>query len=146
MVKVAQAILRHASISPKKLNPFAKMLRHSHVDDALIQCQISPKKAAKLCYQVLRSAIANATVKGMEESKLLVEEAFVGKAKFLKRMRIHGKGRSGVMHKMRAHLTIVVREGNVRRKTKVVPPYLQRVRKHALPKAAAAAVSVSSAQ
>ena len=48
----AQAILRGASISPKKLNRFAAVVRGLHVEDALIQCKTSPQKAAKMCHRV----------------------------------------------------------------------------------------------
>lgn len=50
--RTAQAVLRKTKISPKKLNEFARLIRRMHIDDALVQCQIAPKKAAKLCYKV----------------------------------------------------------------------------------------------
>lgn len=50
--RTAQAVLRKTRISPKKLNEFAKLIRRMHIDDALVQCQVAPKKAAKLCYKV----------------------------------------------------------------------------------------------
>ena len=48
----AQAILRGAAISPKKLNRFASVIRGLHIEDALIQCQASPLKAANLTHTV----------------------------------------------------------------------------------------------
>lgn len=50
--RTAQAVLRKTKISPKKLNEFARLIRRMHIDDALVQCQVAPKKAAKLCYKV----------------------------------------------------------------------------------------------
>ncbi len=50
--RTAQAVLRKTKISPKKLNEFAKLIRRMHIDDALVQCQVAPNKAAKLCYKV----------------------------------------------------------------------------------------------
>ena len=50
--RTAQAVLRKTKISPKKLNEFAKLIRRMHVEDALVQCQFAPNKAAKLCYKV----------------------------------------------------------------------------------------------
>lgn len=125
--EAARAILRGAKISPKKLTPFAKLLRRVHVGDALIQCQASPKKAAAICDGVLRSAIANAKQHGMDQERLFVDEAFVTKGRFMKRPLYHGRGRQGVMHKRRSHLTIVVKEGDVPRRTRVLAPYLQRL-------------------
>lgn len=51
--RTAQAVLRKTKISPKKLNEFARLIRRMHIDDALVQCQVAPNKAAKLCYKVL---------------------------------------------------------------------------------------------
>ena len=50
--RTAQAVLRKQRISPKKLNEFARLIRRKHIDDALVQCQVAPNKAAKLCYKV----------------------------------------------------------------------------------------------
>lgn len=50
--RTAQAVLRKTKISPKKLNEAARLIRRMHIDDALVQCQIAPQKAAKLCYKV----------------------------------------------------------------------------------------------
>lgn len=48
----AGAKLRGIRISPKKLNHFAKVIRRMHVEDALAQCQVSVKKAARFCAKV----------------------------------------------------------------------------------------------
>jgi len=40
----------------------------------------------------------------------LTAEAFVGKGDFKKRVSIHGKGRSGIMHRPECRLTVVLRE------------------------------------
>lgn len=37
-------------------------------------------------------------------------EAFVGKDKYLKRIRIHGKGKCGRMERTRCRLTVIVKE------------------------------------
>ncbi len=49
---IARAILRNTKISPQKLNDFARIVRRLHVDEAIVQCQISIKKAAKLVQNV----------------------------------------------------------------------------------------------
>ena len=50
--RVAHAKLRNARISPQKLNDVVRIIRRLQVDEALIQCQMSVKKAAKLIYKV----------------------------------------------------------------------------------------------
>lgn len=126
--KCAQAVLRGARIGPRKLNMFVDVFRGLHIEDALIQCQIHHKKAARLCEKLLLSAKANATNNhGLDGSKLKVKEAWVGKGKYLRRISIHGRGRSGVMHKYRSHLTIILKEEETPRRTKVIPMLQERV-------------------
>ncbi|XP_050208227.1 50S ribosomal protein L22, chloroplastic-like [Mercurialis annua] len=106
-----QAILKNIKQSPKKVNLLAALVRGMRVEDALLQLQVTTKRAAKTVYQVIHSARANATHNyGFNPERLLVAEAFVGKGLFKKRVSYHAKGRSGVMVKPECRLTIVLRE------------------------------------
>ncbi|XP_050887002.1 uncharacterized protein LOC127092214 [Lathyrus oleraceus] len=81
------------------------------VKDALLQLQVTVKRASKTVYQVIHSARANASHNhGLDPERLIVAEAFVGKGDFKRRISYHGKGRSGVMHRPESRLTVVVRE------------------------------------
>ena len=72
---LARAVARSLAISPQKLNDFAKVVRGLPISDALIQCNMSPKKSAKVVHKVLLSARANAvTNQGLEASRLCVGE------------------------------------------------------------------------
>jgi large subunit ribosomal protein L22 len=126
--KRAHAVLRGARIGPRKLNSFVDVIRGVHIDDALIQCKIHNKKAARLTEKLLESARANAVNNhGLDGSQLMVDQAWVGKGQYLRRVSIHGRGRSGVMHKTRSHLTVVLKEeDNVPRKVKVMPMVQER--------------------
>ncbi|VFQ88888.1 unnamed protein product [Cuscuta campestris] len=106
-----QAVLKGIKQSPKKVNLVAALVRGMRVEDALLQLQVTVKRAAKTVYQVIHSARANATHNhGLDPARLLVAEAFVGKGLYLKRVSYHAKGRSGVMERPRCRLTVVVRE------------------------------------
>ncbi|XVF07500.1 hypothetical protein REPUB_Repub06bG0144300 [Reevesia pubescens] len=106
-----QAVLKEIKQSPKKVNLVAALVRGMRVEDALLQLQLTVKRAAKTVYQVIHSARANATHNhGLDPERLLVAEAFVGKGMFLKRISYHAKGRSGIRERARCRLTIVVRE------------------------------------
>ncbi|GAU34722.1 hypothetical protein TSUD_16950 [Trifolium subterraneum] len=97
--------------SPKKVNLVAALVRGMLVKDALLQLQVTIKRASKTVYQVIHSARANAAHNhGLDPDRLIVAEAFVGKGDFKKRVSYHGKGRSGIMHKPECRLTVVVRE------------------------------------
>ncbi|TYH89252.1 hypothetical protein ES332_D01G245600v1 [Gossypium tomentosum] len=106
-----QAVLKKIKQSPKKVNLVAALVRGMRVEDALLQLQVTVKRAAKTVYQVIHSARANATHNhGLDPDRLLVAEAFVGKGLFLKRVSYHGKGRSGIKERPECRLTVVVRE------------------------------------
>ncbi|KAG9160429.1 hypothetical protein Leryth_008821 [Lithospermum erythrorhizon] len=81
------------------------------VEDALLQLQVTVKRAAKTVYQVIHSARANATHNhGLDPDRLLVAEAYVGKGFFRKTVSYHAKGRSGIRERPMCRLTVVVRE------------------------------------
>ena len=90
----------------------ARLTRGLSVDEAEAQLElISYKKAARIAVQVLRSAKANATNNhGLDASRLSIQRAYVGKGRFLKRVKYHARGKSGVMHHGHAHLTFILEE------------------------------------
>lgn len=123
----AKAILRGVQIGPRKLNLFAKVIRGLHIEDALIQCEVHPKKAARICKDVILSAKANAIHNhGLDASKLKVDQAWVGKGRYIKRTSIHGRGRSGIRHKYYSHLTVVLKEELTAKRTKIIPMMQER--------------------
>ncbi|KAM0916895.1 hypothetical protein ACQ4PT_009905 [Festuca glaucescens] len=68
-----QAIKKDIKQSPKKVNLVAKLVRGMRVEDALLQLQVTVKRAAKTLYQVIHSARANAAHNhGLDPDKLLV--------------------------------------------------------------------------
>ncbi|KAI3930430.1 hypothetical protein MKW92_014138 [Papaver armeniacum] len=96
---------------PKRLIWWLHWLGGMRVEDALLQLQLTVKRASKTVYQVIHSARANATHNhGLDKDRLLVAEAFVGKGLFKKRVSYHAKGRSGVKVRAECRLTVVVRE------------------------------------
>lgn len=131
---MAQAILRDAHISPQKLNDFVRIIRRLHVDEALIQSEVSIKKAARFVHKLLLSARANGTNNhGLDGSRLYVDRAVVTKAAMQKRTALHARGKTGVIHKRRSHLTIILRELDAgaaapRKVTRIIRPLLQRGR------------------
>lgn len=106
-----QAILKGIKQSPKKVNLVAALVRGMRVEDALLQLQVTVKRASKTVYQVIHSARANAVHNhGLDPDRLLVAEAFVGKGFFKKRLSYHSKMRHGMMVRPECRLTVVVRE------------------------------------
>ena len=48
----ARAVLRDIPISAKKLAMWTDVVRRKHIDDAIVQCEMAHKKAAKICLKV----------------------------------------------------------------------------------------------
>ncbi|KAK4721163.1 hypothetical protein R3W88_011396 [Solanum pinnatisectum] len=106
-----QAILKGIKQSPKKVNLVAALVRGMRVEDALLQLQVTVKRAAKTVYQVIHSARANAVHNyGFDPDRLLIAEAFLGKGLFKKRLSYHAKGKCGMMVRPECRLTVVLRE------------------------------------
>lgn len=115
-----QAILKNIKQSPKKVNLVAALVRGMRVEDALLQLQVTVKRAAKTVYKVIHSARANATHNhGLDPDRLLVAEAFVGKGYFQKRISYHAKGKCGIKVRPECRLTVVVRELTPEEETKI---------------------------
>jgi len=129
----ATAVLRGTKGSPKKFNAFLRVIRGLKVEDALIQCDLSPKRVAKTVGAVIQSAIGNAVNnQGLDRDRLVVALATVGKGTYLRRVSYHGKGRSGVMHRARSHVAIELEESDkVKRRVSICDeemPWMRRRR------------------
>ena len=74
------------------------------VEDALLQLQVTVKRAAKTLTLLLDDT---------------AEEAFVGKGLYLKRLSYHAKGRCGVRERPRCRLTALVREATAEEEAKI---------------------------
>jgi large subunit ribosomal protein L22 len=109
----AVAVLRGTKGSPKKFSAFLRVIRGLRVEDALIQCDMSPKRVAKTVGKVILSAIGNGVNnQGLDRDRLVISEAVVGKGQYLRRVSMHGRGRSGTMHRPRSHVTIKLEEND----------------------------------
>lgn len=125
-IRTAKARRLGINVSHRKLNLVAKLVRTLHIEEARRQLIGCNKKTTSIVMQTIDTAVTNARVFGLREDRLIVEEAFVGKGKYLKRIRPwHGKGRFGVEHKKYAHLTVKVRELDEELwEAKVLPQYV----------------------
>ena len=107
----AMALDRSLRSSAQKLNLVAESIRGMDASKALIQLQFSKKRIAADVKKVLQSAIANAENNhNLDIDKLIVSEAYVGKALVMKRFRPRARGRGGKILKPISNLTVIVRE------------------------------------
>ena len=107
----AKAFARSIRSSAQKLNLVAQSIRGLEVSEALTQLKYSKRRIAQDVKKVLQSAIANAENNhSLDIDRLLVEEAYVGKAIVMKRFRPRARGRGGRILKPISNLTIIVSE------------------------------------
>jgi large subunit ribosomal protein L22 len=99
-------------ISPRKLQLLADQIGSGKpLDYAILQMQFSEKRAAKRVKSTLAVARDHAIAKGLDPARLVVAEAWVGKGRTHKRRDIKGRGRTGMLTKFEAKLSVVLREG-----------------------------------
>ena len=111
MANEVSAILKGVRISPQKARLVADLIRGKKVDNALDILKFSPKKAAEIIKRVVESAIANAENNhDLDIDKLIVSEAYVGKALVMKRFRPRARGRGAKILKPISNLTVIVKE------------------------------------
>jgi large subunit ribosomal protein L22 len=94
----------------KKLNLVCKLVRRAHVDSALLQLSLTPKKAARFVRAMIHQAKFNAAVQGMDPSKLIVDEIRIGRGTYLKRLEIKARGKTGSRWKPYCNMFVYVRE------------------------------------
>ena len=104
-----KAIHRFADMSPRKIRPFAAMIRGKSADEALAALKFLPNRSARLLEQVLKSALGNATDKGAREVEdLVVVESRVDGAPTFKRMMPRSRGSANTILRRMAHIHVTV--------------------------------------
>ena len=107
----ARAVAKYMRISPRKARSVINAIRGRNVDEAFAILQLSPKKAARIVYKVLQSAVANAENNhGLNPDSLYVSEAYVNDGPRLKRLWPRGRGRADIIQRRFSHITVVVRD------------------------------------
>src|SRR5262249_30470370 len=107
----AQARLRHARESSRKVRIVANMIRGKHVDEAISMLRFQPRNAARLIRRLLASAIANAADNGKADvEQLYVKGIVVDEGPTLKRWMPRAMGRATRLNKRTSHITVTVAE------------------------------------
>ncbi len=107
----ATARATNLRVSPQKLNLVAKSIRGKEIKKAIDNLAFSRKRIAKDVLKVLNSAIANAENNySLDIDRLIVDEAYVGKAMVMKRLRARARGRAARILKPFSKLTITLKQ------------------------------------
>ena len=111
----ARAVARFLRVSPFKARQVADLVRGKNVNEAVGILKYTNKKSAPLISKVLKSAIANAEHNNdMDSDELFVSEIYVDEGPTLKRMRPRAYGRADVRRHRTSHITVVLREREVK--------------------------------
>ena len=110
-VKTAQATLKYARISSRKVKIVADLIRGKSVDEALAIVKFTPKASSDIIEKLLKSAMANAENNhGLKHEKLYISEIYANQGPTLKRIRPAAKGSAVRIRKRTSHITIVLKE------------------------------------
>ena len=108
---IVKAINKNVRTSPRKLALVCNFIKGKKADIALRDLEFSRKRIAKDVLKVLNSAIANAENNySLDIDRLIVDEAYVGKAMVMKRLRARARGRAARILKPFSKLTITLKQ------------------------------------
>jgi large subunit ribosomal protein L22 len=104
-----KASVRNIRISPKKLNVIAYAVRGMKAKDALDTLRFMPKKGAKIVYDVLGSAVANALHNDSQNlADLKIASIYVTEGLVMKRINPVSRGRAHRILKRTSHVDITL--------------------------------------
>ncbi len=107
----ASAKLKSVRLSPQKTRLVVDMVRGKAVQEALNILKFSPQRPADIVAKLVRSAVANAEQKGIEDvDRLFVKAVFVDQGPVLKRFMPRAQGRATKIRKPTSHITVVLDE------------------------------------
>ena len=105
------AKLKSVRLSPQKTRLVVDMVRGKAVQEALNILKFSPQRPADVVAKLVRSAVANAEQKGIEDvDRLFVKSVFVDQGPVLKRFMPRAQGRATKIRKPTSHITVVLDE------------------------------------
>ena len=111
IIPTAEATLRYARISSRKVKIVADLIRGKEVNEALAIVKYTPKAASPIVEKLLKSAIANAENNhNMDGQNLYIAEIYANQGPTMKRIRAAAKGSAVRIRKRTSHITIVLRE------------------------------------
>src|SRR4051794_31014829 len=104
-----RSIYRYAKISPFKVREVTRAIQGLPVSAALDVVAFSPKKAAALINETLKSAVANAENNAnLKVDGLVVKEATVREGPTMKRMMARARGSGSRILKRTSHIRIIL--------------------------------------
>jgi len=104
------ATLSYARVSVQKACFVLDAIRGKDVQTALGILAYNPRYASSVIEKLLKSAVANAEVKGMNTENLYIEQCFANQGPIMKRVQPRAQGRAYRIEKRMSHITVILNE------------------------------------
>lgn len=112
-----EAKFKYARMSAKKIREIARILRGKKVGDALSFLKFSPRKSARLIFQTMSSAVANAeNNNNIPTNTLLVDNVVVEEGPVFKRFTPAARGSAHPIRKRTSHIRVILKQVNTKNK------------------------------
>jgi len=106
------AIHRYADMSPRKIRPFATLIRGRTAEEALELLRFVHNRSARLLEQVVKSALGNAEKRGARDiEELIVSESRVDGGPIMKRIMPRARGTAYPIKRRIAHIHVTLSDG-----------------------------------
>jgi large subunit ribosomal protein L22 len=100
---------RFADMAPRKVRPFATLIRGRALDEALEMLRFLPNKSARLLERALKSALGNAEDKGATNlDDLFVSESRVDGGPIMKRIMPRARGTAYPIKRRYCHIHVAL--------------------------------------
>lgn len=108
----SRAIAKYQRVSPRKARLVARNVQGLPVEEAMNLLLFTPNKPAGIIYNVVKSALANASqLGGVDVDAMVVKEVMVNEGPAWKRFMPRAQGRATKIRKRTSHITVILSEG-----------------------------------
>lgn len=108
-----KAMHRHADMTPRKIRPFADLIRGKDAQEAVELLRFYPNRGARLLEAVLKSAMGNAEDRGVRDPEdLTVVEARIDGGPIMKRIMPRARGTAYPIKRRYAHIHVAVADSS----------------------------------
>src|SRR5947207_1484786 len=103
---------RFADMGPRKIRPFAQLIRGRRADEALELLRFQHNRSARLLEAVLKSALGNAEDRGARHiEELVVAESRVDGGPIMKRIMPRARGTAYAIKRRYSHIHVTLSDG-----------------------------------
>jgi large subunit ribosomal protein L22 len=100
---------RYADVAPRKMRPFAAMVRGMNVDEAIEALRFVPNRGARQIEAVIKSAVGNAEDLGCRDLEgLVITECRIDGGPMFKRIQPRARGTAFGIKKRLSHIIVTV--------------------------------------